>query len=49
MAEALLRKLEIFIPKKLYDELEAVERKTGVRKEDILMRALIKVIEELGE
>jgi len=40
------RKLEIIIPSRIWDRLENVERKTGITKEDILMRAVIKVIEE---
>jgi len=43
------RRLEILIPAKLYEELEVIEKKSGIRKEDILMRALIKVIEEFKE
>jgi len=42
------RKLEIIIPAKLWDRLERIEKKAGVRKEDLLMRALVKVIEEFG-
>jgi len=37
------------IPSRIWERLDKVEKKTGIRKEDILMRALIKVIEEFGE
>jgi hypothetical protein len=42
------RKLEIVIPAKVWELLERVEQKAGVRKEDVLMRAVVKVIEEFG-
>jgi len=42
------RKLEIIIPARVWERLEKIEKKTGIRKEDLLMRALIKVIEEFG-
>jgi len=34
------------IPAKLYRLLEDCEKKSGIKKEDLLMRALVKVIEE---
>jgi len=40
------RKLEIVVPARIWERLERVEAKTGIKKEDILMRALVKVIEE---
>jgi len=43
------RKLEIVVPSRIWERLEKAERKTGVKKEDILMRAVIKVIEEFEE
>jgi len=43
-----VRKIEIIVPSRLFELLEQCERKSGVRKEDLLMRALIKVIEEFG-
>jgi len=39
------RKLEIVIPERLWGKLDLVEQKTGIRKEDILMRAIINIIE----
>jgi hypothetical protein len=43
------RKLEIVVPAKIWEMLEKVEQKAGVTKEDILMRAVVKVIEEFGK
>ena len=40
------RELRIVVPQRIWVMLEKVEQKKGVRKEDILMRALVKVIEE---
>jgi len=40
------RKLEVIIPNKIWEKLDKVEKKQGIKKEDLLMRALIKVIEE---
>jgi len=37
------------MPSKLYRLLEDCEKKSGIKKEDLLMRALIKVIEEFRE
>lgn len=41
-----LKKMEIMIPETIYLRLEKIEQKKGIRKEDILMRTLVKVIEE---
>jgi len=41
-----VRKLEIVVPARIWDRLVKVEEKTGISKEDLLMRALVKVIEE---
>jgi hypothetical protein len=40
-----VRKLEIVIPARLWERLEQTEQRTGVRKEDILMRAVVNIIE----
>jgi len=40
--------LEIIVPAKIAELLQRAEDKTGIRKEDLIMRALIKVIEEFG-
>jgi len=40
------RKLEIIIPNKVWQKLDNIEKKQGIKKEDLLMRALVKVIEE---
>jgi len=42
------RKLEIVVPARIWDRLTKVEEETGITKEDLLMRALVKVIEEFG-
>jgi len=34
------------VPSRIWERLNRVEEKTGVRKEDVIMRAVIKVIEE---
>jgi metal-responsive CopG/Arc/MetJ family transcriptional regulator len=38
-------KLEIWIPEKLWQKLDEMENKTGVRKEDIFIRAVINLVE----
>ena len=43
------KKLEIVIPSTVWEKLEMIERKTGIRKEDIIMRAIVKTIEEFEE
>jgi len=42
----LSERVELLVPSRLWARLEELERKTGVRKEDLLMRALVKVMEE---
>jgi len=39
------RRLEIIIPARLWDRLSEFEVKTGIRKEDLFMRAVINIIE----
>jgi len=41
--------LKIVLPTKLYKKLEELEKKLGVTKEDIVARAIVRVIEEFGE
>ncbi|MGB9693793.1 MAG: hypothetical protein ACPLYF_03020 [Fervidobacterium sp.] len=43
------KRLEIIIPVTIWDRLEKIEQKEGIRKEDIIMRTLVKVIEEFEE
>lgn len=43
------RKIEIVLPVTFLQKLEEIERKTGVTKEDLLMRAAVKVIEEFSK
>jgi hypothetical protein len=38
-------KLEIMIPEKLWMKLDEMESKTGVRKEDIFIRAVVNLVE----
>jgi len=45
----LSQRLELVIPARLYRMLEDCERKSGIKKEDLLMRALVKVVEEFRE
>jgi len=40
------RKLEIIVPSRIWEKLDEIEKKKGIAKEDILMRAVVKVIEE---
>lgn len=40
------RRLEIIIPARIWEKLEKIEKIRGIRKEDIIMRAVVKVIEE---
>lgn len=42
------RKLEIVVPARIWELLDKCEHKTGIKKEDLLMRALVKVLEEFG-
>jgi len=43
------RKLELTVPHTIWKRLDDCEKRTGIRKEDLVMRALIKVIEEFEE
>ena len=38
-------KLEIVIPARLWEKMNILEREIGIRKEDILMRAVVNIIE----
>jgi len=40
--------LEIRVPRRVYEALERAEQKLGVRKEDLVAQALLKVLEEAG-
>jgi hypothetical protein len=48
VSEVGARKLEIVVPSRIWELLEKCEQKSGIKKEDLLMRSLIKVIEEFG-
>jgi hypothetical protein len=41
--------IQIIVPVTIWDKLEEIEKKQGIRKEDIVMRAVVKVIEEFSE
>jgi sulfur transfer complex TusBCD TusB component (DsrH family) len=41
-----VRKLEVVVPATLLERLEKAAAKSGLRKEDLIARALVKVIEE---
>jgi len=41
--------LQIVVPARLYERLVRCSKKSGISKEDLIMRALIKVIEEFEE
>lgn len=42
------RELRVVVPVRIFELLEKAEQKAGVKKEDLIMRALIKVLEEFG-
>ena len=48
MAEAPYVVLEVRVPRRLYELLEKAEAELGVRKEDLVARAILKVLEEVG-
>jgi len=41
-----VKKIEIFVPDPVYERLERIERKYRVSKQDVLLRMLVKTIEE---
>jgi len=41
--------LEIVVPARIWERLIRVEEKTGISKEDIIMRSIVRVIEEFEE
>lgn len=40
-----MKELRILIPEKLYEKLDKIEKEIGIRKEDIFLRTLIKIVE----
>ncbi|MEM2832709.1 MAG: hypothetical protein QXT16_08700 [Candidatus Caldarchaeum sp.] len=40
-------KIELIVPQKLLERLEQVEGKTGITKTDLIIRAIVKVLEEI--
>ena len=46
----MLREVRILVPDKLYNLLEKIEKEHGIRKEDLILRVLIRTVESyLGE
>jgi len=45
----MVNRLELVIPPRIWERLVRIERKAGIRKEDLVMRALVRVIEEFEE
>ena len=43
-----MKQVVIVVPDKVYDALERMEKELNVRKEDVLTRAIVKVLEEAG-
>jgi len=43
------RKLEIVVPARIWELLDQIEKTKGISKEDILMRSIVRVIEEFKE
>jgi len=43
-----MRQIVIAVPEKVYQALEKAEQELRVRKEDLITRALVKVLEEAG-
>ncbi|MEM2446216.1 MAG: hypothetical protein QW734_06125 [Candidatus Bathyarchaeia archaeon] len=41
-----VKRLEVVVPARVWERLEELEKRKGIRKEDILMRAVVKVLEE---
>jgi len=39
------RKLEVIVPARLWDKMDVLERETGIRKQDMLMKAIVNIIE----
>jgi len=39
------RKLELVIPVRLWEKLDEFESRTGIKKEDLFARALVKLVE----
>ncbi|MEM2566922.1 MAG: hypothetical protein QXH20_00400 [Candidatus Bathyarchaeia archaeon] len=43
-----VRELRVLVPVSVFEKLVAIEQKVGVRKEDLILRAIVKVIDEFG-
>ena len=40
--------MRLILPRKIVEKLERIERELGITKEDIIVRAIVKVLEEVG-
>lgn len=43
-----VRELRVLVPVTVFEKLVAIEQRVGVRKEDLILRAIVKVIDEFG-
>jgi len=43
------RKLELYVPVRIFEMLDRIEKNKGIKKEDLIMRSIVKVLEEFGE
>lgn len=41
-------RMEIVVPARIAELLDKAEKQTGIRKEDLIIRAIVNVIEEFG-
>ena len=49
MSESPYVEIRIEVPRKIYELLEKIEKEEGVPKEDIISRALVRIIDEYLE
>jgi len=42
------KQLMILVPDRVFDALDRIEKTHGYKKEDLIIRAIVKVIEEFG-
>jgi len=40
--------LRILVPKKIVEKLDKIEKKLNIRKEDLILRALVELVERYG-
>lgn len=44
----MVKQLVLIVPDNVYSELEKVSHKTGIRIQDLLLRSIVKVIDEFS-